>query len=311
VSCGRVSPGGDGRSLNRDRSSIVRDRDVLAVATPRRRVPLVVATSLLLGLAVAPAVRAHEFALAVVSAPSAPEDATGRDVIDGFRLGVEDSPDVSHLPGEEAGDHLGGVDVDVKVIEASGDEVSEVGDAVATGVSVVVVLGVSSETALAVADALAGSGVLVVDAGPEPLTAPPGSSGRLRLHDRGTGAVGHGSAAGAKFVAAFDRRFGRPATEWAARAYDAARLLDVSLLELGADLRDVEALAAAANASGDLVRSTVVAVGPGSQSIAAPIPPPAPTTWFPLGTALALGGTAAGAVVVMVAAHRSRHRSVG
>ena len=289
----------------------MRDRDVLATAKHRRRVPLGVTAALLLGSAVAPAVWAHEFALAVVSAPSAPGQATGRDVFDGFRLGVEESPDVSHPPGEEAGDHLGGVDVDVKVIEAAGDEVSGVSDAVAAGVSIVVVLGTSSETAAAVADALAGTRVLVVDAGPEPLTAPPGSSGLLRLQDRGTGAVERGSAAATQFEAAFDRRFGRPATDWAARAYDAARLLDLSLRELGADSRDVKALAAAANASGDLVRSTVVAVGPGSPATGAGTRPPAPARRFPIGMALALGGTAAGALVVTFAAHRLRHRSAG
>ena len=286
------------------------DRDVLAAAKHRRRVSLGVAAALLLGLAVAPPVRAHEFALAVVSAPSAPGYAMGRDVFDGFRLGVEESPDVSHPPREEAGDHLGGVDVDVKEIEAAGDEISGLSDAVAAGASIVVVLGTSSETAAAVADALAGAGVLVVDAGPEPLTAPPGMSGLLRLQDRGTGAVEPGSAAAAQFETAFGRRFGRPATDWAARAYDAARLLDVSLRQLGADSRDVEALAAAANASGDLVSSTVVAVG-SPPATGPPTPPPAPSKRFPSGAALALGGTAAGALVVTFAGHRLRHRSVG
>ena len=294
----------------RGRSSTVRDLDVLGGGKRRGRAAVVAAVAaVVLGLARVPEARAHEFTLVLLSAPLAREDATGRDVIDGFRLGVEESPDVSHPPGEEAGDHLGGVDVEVKVIEATDGPVSGVTDAVVAGASVVVVLGSSSETAAAVAESLAGTGVLVVDAGPEPPSAPPGSPGLLRLHDAGSGPGDAGSPAAVRFTAAFDRRFGRSATEWAARGYDSARLLDVSLRQLGADARDVGAMAAAANASGDLVRSRVVAVGPGSSAAPAPARSPRAPTSFPFGLAVVLGGAAAlGALVV---AYRLRHRSTG
>ena len=277
----------------------------------RRRRPLAVVafgTALVLAVTAAPDARAHEFALALVSGP-AQGDATGRDVVDGFRLAVDESPDVSHPPGEEAGDHLGGVDVDVKVIEAADGRASQVSDAVTAGATVVVVLGASPGAAVAVARQLEGTGVLVVDAGPDPPAAPPGSAGLLRLRDRGAGSDGAGSPAATRFASAFERRFGRPATEWAARGYDAAHLLDVSLRQLGADSRDVEALAAAANASGELVRSTVVAAVPGSRppTSGAPAQPPASGSPLSLATVLAVGGAAAsGAALVAVAAARRR-----
>ncbi len=69
-----------------------------ASATPCRWLAVVaLGAALLLGIAVAQGARAHEFALALVSA--AQGDAVGRDVVDGFRLAVEESPDVSHPPG--------------------------------------------------------------------------------------------------------------------------------------------------------------------------------------------------------------------
>lgn len=281
----------------------------------RRRRRLAVAafgTALLVAVTAAPDARAHEFALALVSAP-AQGDATGRDVVDGFRLAVDESPDVSHPPGEEAGDHLGGVDVDLEVVEVADGRASGVADAVAAGASVVVVLGTSPDAAVAVARELDGTGVLVVDAGPEPPASPPGTAGLLRLRDRPGGSGGAASPAATRFSGAFERRFGRPGTDWAARGYDAGRLLDVSLRQLGADSRDVEALAAAANASGQLVRSTVVvAAAPRSQppTGGARSQPLAPGNPLPPATALTLlaggGAAASGAALLAVAAVRRR-----
>lgn len=272
----------------------------------RRLVLLAPGAALLLALVLAPGARAHEFSLALVSTTSAEGDAIGRDLVAGFRLAVDESPDVSHPPGTEAGDHLGGVDVDIRVIEAAGARTAGVREAVAAGASVVVVLGTSSEAAAAVGPALAGTDVLVVDAGPEPPTAPPGSAGLLRLRDQGGEGTGS-SVAAVRFASAFEQRHGRPASEWAARGYDAARLLDISLGRLGADSRDVEAMATAANASADLVRSTVVASLASPQDGPSAPPPAAKRPLFGPGTAVA-GTVALAAVLLAVTAYGRRRR---
>ncbi len=65
----------------------------------------------------AEAARADEFRVGVVAGPD-------RDrFVAGFRVAVDESPDVGHPPGVEGGDHLGGMDVMVAVA-SDGDEVA-------------------------------------------------------------------------------------------------------------------------------------------------------------------------------------------
>ncbi len=61
--------------------------------------------------------RADEFRVGVVAGPD-------RDrFVAGFRVAVDESPDVGHPPGTEGGDHLGGMDV-VVVVASAGDDVA-------------------------------------------------------------------------------------------------------------------------------------------------------------------------------------------
>lgn len=62
----------------------------------------------------APPVSAHDLTVVVVSALSAESVDAGR----GLMLAVDQSPDVSHTSGAGAGDHLGGVDVELIAIGA-------------------------------------------------------------------------------------------------------------------------------------------------------------------------------------------------
>lgn len=132
---------------------------------------------------------AHEFALALVTPTSGTSNQVldGSDVVDGFRLAVDQSPDMSHPPGAEAGDHLGGIDVDVSVVD--GMRASDAAEAdrqqVAAGLTAVVVIAADS-TARAVATELEGSPVLLVTTAGAGASAPP-DRGDLRLLQRHRG----------------------------------------------------------------------------------------------------------------------------
>ncbi|SNT31121.1 amino acid/amide ABC transporter substrate-binding protein, HAAT family [Noviherbaspirillum humi] len=58
-----------------------------------------------------------------------------------------------------------------------------------------------------------------------------------------------------KFVSAFEARYKRTPSEYAATGYDAARLLDVAVAKVGANLNDRKALAAAVKAAGQEFKS--------------------------------------------------------
>lgn len=158
---------------------------------------------------------AHEVPVAVVLGDG------GGDAQDGFDLAVDESPDVSHPPGE-GGDHLGGVDVDISYLPAS--DLATLGAAIGGGTRVVAVVA-DARVAAAVAGVPGVEGALVaVAAG----TAVPAGPGWIVLID----AAGEVSALEG-FRSRFRAAYGREPSLEAARGYDAARLLDAAIASAG------------------------------------------------------------------------------
>ena len=172
---------------------------------------------------------------------------------DGFRLAVDQSPDVSHPAGADAGDHLGGVDVEISVIDAT--EVAGAAEAVkqlATGLTAVVVIA-SDPIARAVTTEFAGSPVLVVTADGAGASAPAGA-GALHLRQRSEPQLR--SAVAADVAAAFQQAYGRDLSAAAALGYDAGRLLDAAIARADDGVEDLESVVAAASAVNDVLVSS-------------------------------------------------------
>ena len=202
---------------------------------------------------------AHEFALALVTptSGSAVPGPAGRDVVDGFRLAVDRSPDVSHPAGADAGDHLGGIDVEVSIIDGSQprEAAEAVRDQAAAGLTAAVVIA-AEPTARAVTAELEASSVLLVlaeGAGASAVSA----AGGLRLTQRSSP---RDSAVAGEVAAAFERAHGRDLSPAAALGYDAGRLLDAAVARAGDGVEDLgSVVAAASELDGELVSSRVSA----------------------------------------------------
>lgn len=200
-----------------------------------------------LGGAALPAA-AHEIRMALVATETAEPEG---DALRGFMLAVDQSPDVSHPPGPGAGDHLGGVDVEIVPIDADdGDAVpNRVSAVIEAGASAVVIVAPSSTLAAvrAVADWRGKPIVALVEDG---AAAPPGVAIVLRAlpADRDD------RARLGRFEAEFAEAYGRSPTSIAVLGYDAGRLLDQLIGEIGEDLQaDGPLDAAARNAAGVLI----------------------------------------------------------
>ena len=205
---------------------------------------------------------AHEFTVALVTPTSGtPDGPGGRDVIDGFRLAVDRSPDVSHPAGADAGDHLGGVDVGVNVIDGTAPAVAAeaIGQQRVTGLTAVVVIA-ADPTARAVTQELKRSPVvLVIGAGAGASSRPEG--GDLLLTQRSRPPFRSGVAAGV--AAAFERAYGRDLSAAAALGYDAGRLLDAAVARAEDGVEDLDSVIAAAaevDVNDGLVSSDVAAM---------------------------------------------------
>ena len=246
-------------------------------------------------LAAAPAARAHRVGLVVV----APPDAPAGDAVDGFRLAVDQSPDVSHPPGPGAGDHLGGIDVEVTVVER-GERPADAGRRVArlvsSGARLVVVLPPAT-VSREIVPRIRVDGVLIVAAGTRAALPKKPALPVVLLGDRPLDRDDRGRLA--RFEQAFARRYARTPSRAARSGYNAARLLDRVLARLGEGPFTGQALSTAvARAAGALVtaRATVVpAVADGDDA-----DPPADRSADRSPVAVAL--TAVGLAVTLVAA---------
>ena len=243
---------------------------------------------------------AHEFTLVLVEADAGAAADAGR----GFRLAVDQSPDVSHTPGQEAGDHLGGVDVDIVSVNARlpsvTDEVSRLLDA---GASAVVILASGPDAEGATAAAIARrKPVFAIDAGDSTEAAP----GQIRLRPRGQA----DDRRFADFAAAFAKASGSAPTDVATLGYDAGRLVDAVVLELGEHLEPGPALSEAATAAAEELVLAEIVVGAETSATgetAADAPPATRRTGAVLTAAAAASGLlTVGAGIVVLLRRRRR-----
>ncbi len=181
---------------------------------------------------------AHEVkvAIALPRASNGPASDTPSG-LDGMRLGIDQSPDVEHAPDSDAGDHLGGVDVDLVVLETlrlRADEITEV-DA-----EIVVVL--DPDVVAETARVLAGRSNLLIavlrDDVPVPAVRPD-----LMVVLRPEPPKGATPAAAA-FEAGFTAAYLRTPTETDAIGYDVAQVLDVLLAATDGGEPDTTAISA-------------------------------------------------------------------
>lgn len=240
---------------------------------------------------------AHEFRLALVTPASGTANTglSGTDVRDGFRLAVDRSPDVSHPAGADAGDHLGGVDVDVSVIE--GTEAAGAAEAVKeeldAGLTAVVVIA-SAPTARAVTTELEGFPVLVVTATGAGASAP-ADAGALQLRQRP--GPPFESAVAVDVAAAFEQAYGRDLSASAALGYDAGRLLDAAIAGADGGVEDLGSVVAAGSAVDDVLVSAD-AEAP-DRTTAEPAPAALPAAAADSGTGRLWPILAVGAVAVL------------
>lgn len=281
-----------------------------ATATSRRAAAgtVVLVTALLGGLGGSSPALAHEFTLAVVTptAESSGAGVDGREVRDGFRLAVDQSPDVSHPPGADAGDHLGGVDVDIRLVDG-GDAAAAaraVEQQVADGLTAALVVA-AERTSAAVAEEVEGTPTVLLVAQGAGAGAPPGV-GDIRLRQRPGWTPD--SAAAAEFTAAFERAHGRTPSPAAALGYDAGRLLSAAVGAADQGAEDPASVVAAAATSGAaLVSSDVTA--PATASAEPSEPASSSASAGAASKALPLLAAAAGGVLLVLLGGRRATRS--
>lgn len=197
---------------------------------------------------------AHEIRIALVTPESAEPDADARR---GFLLAVDQSPDVSHPPGPDAGDHLGGVDVEIVTVDtaAGGDAARDRVDDVLDGGVSAVVISAPTPVLNAVSAAADPRGILTIAVAEDGADAPPGSDVVLRAlpPDRVD------RARLDRFDAEFADAYRRSPTSTAALGYDAGRLLDELIRETGEDL-PLDRVPAAARGAADVLVATSLEV---------------------------------------------------
>jgi len=198
----------------------------------------------------APPASADEFAVGIVVESSASDSDTSV-FMDGFQLAVDQSPDVSHPPGVEGGDHLGSMDVVMITIggDLEGDELlSAVVELVEADRVPIIVVDATADILGSLVDVAVASGTMLIvlsDVGGESTNSPLvfDATDRKRterlLTDRAL-----------TFTDAFFANFGRPPSPTATRGYIAGRLVDISVEATGRDPSDTNTLASAlANAT--------------------------------------------------------------
>ena len=216
-----------------------------------RRAPVVLLVIASVVLGRCPPAAAHAFGVLVV-AGSAGVEADRRD---GFLLAVQQSPDVSHPPGEEGGDHLGGLDVDVSVVDDDrGEAGARTRAAIAGGTGIVVALSPSSLDAVA-AETAGSAALLVIATGGTPGAERPSLVVRPRPTDPGRGARLD------RFTADFVAAYGRSPSSTAVAGYDAALLLGRAVEELGEGVNARSDLRLIAQSATDTLLASDVAVG--------------------------------------------------
>jgi len=205
---------------------------------------------------------ADEFAVGIVVESSA-IDSDVSVFMEGFQLAVDQSPDVSHPPGAEGGDHLGGMDVVMITIggDLQGDELlSAAVELVETDRVPIIVVDAKPDLLDPLVDVAIASGTMLIvlsDVDGEASTNSPlvfaaaDQDGIERLlTDRKL-----------TFEDVFFASYGRPPSPTAVRGYLAGRLVDISVEATNRDPFDTETLVVAlAEAAGTQAATATTAV---------------------------------------------------
>lgn len=209
---------------------------------------------------------AHEFAIVVVAS----DTAASADARRGFRLAVDESPDVSHPRGQDGGDHLGGVDVDIVRVQAAADAdatAARVDALLDQGAAAVVTLAADAQVQ-AVSGVAAGRGALHIVVTPGAGSAD--QQGALVLRPRAAGR--RDRALVEAFRSNFAGEYGAPPAPAALLGYDAGRLLDALVGRFGERLQPGPRMAAAARRASGSLAGTDVDVGPVQAGEAVDVP---------------------------------------
>lgn len=214
------------------------------------RVAAVTAAALLAtSLGQAPAL-AHQFQVVVVES----ESQASTDARRGFRVAVDQSPDVSHPPGQDGGDHLGGVDVELLSLDLTGtgrQTADRIRRLVDDGAAAVLLL-TGGPAVEAVIEAASAQSTLVISG----TLSPPASSTDPRIELRLKPPEQRDRVRTEAFVVAFIDAYEVAPTDAALLGYDVGLLLDGLVRQVGEELRSpARVMAAARLASSDLVAS--------------------------------------------------------
>ena len=195
-------------------------------------------------LLASPPALAHEFKVGILLAPAAEGATAEAAFMDGFRLAVDQSPDVSHPPGEDAGDHLGAVDVEVIVVEgvAEPDAARRAALDLIERQGVVIIV---ADVPAAVLEAVFGpvtelETLLIATSGMNGASFP-ATPHFFAMGEQG-GLSGRFLQTDEAFTATFREAYGRAPSTAAARGYLAARLIDIAVETIGGDFANQQAL---------------------------------------------------------------------
>ncbi len=165
----------------------------------------------------------------------------------GFQLAVDQSPDVSHPPGEEGGDHLGSMDVATVVVDdqtgSSALLAAAVGLLERESVDIIIA-NVAPDALPAIFDLAVGSGTMLIVAselGGQSFLKTPFFFAAAE-QGRAEGLLTDRSPA---FSSAFASAYSLPASDAAASGYIAGRLVDLAVEATDRDPSDVQTMSSA------------------------------------------------------------------
>lgn len=182
------------------------------------------------------------------------ESQASTDARRGFRVAVDQSPDVSHPPGQDGGDHLGGVDVELLSLDLTGtgqQTADRTRRLVDDGAAAVLLL-TGGPAVEAVVEAASARSTLVISG----TLSPPASSTDPRIELRLKPPEQRDRVRTEAFTVAFREAHEVAPTDAALLGYDVGLLLDGLVRQVGEELRSpARVMAAVRLASSDLVAS--------------------------------------------------------
>lgn len=193
---------------------------------------------------------AHEFQVVIVEADSQQSIDARR----GFRVAVDQSPDVSHPPGQDGGDHLGGIDVDLLSLDvtSTGQQAADrMARLLDDGASAVLLL-TEHPAVEAIIEAAVARSTLVLSG----TLSPPGGATGPRIDLRLKPPEERNPVRTESFTAAFRDAYQVAPTDAALLGYDVGLVLEALVRQVGEELGSTaRVMTAARSASSDLVAS--------------------------------------------------------